>query len=883
MACGRWGAFLFETGNPGEATAAKHLLCKEEGIAMARKYKIGDGSTLFDPSDDPFPPFPSEALLHLPPTLPSRAAEQAQPQLPTEIPPAQVQSPLLTVQSEAAADASSLALQLTPALTLADDDFCPRTITFTIPGGSGNPGVQVTAVEDPDHPGSIHFTVDVLGNGDLRGLFFDLFDDAKLNGLAVTDEGGNPVPLITNFQHQANSVINLGQGVNMNGAASPFDVGIRWGTPGPNPDFINFPVDFFLSNSAHNLTLDDIAHQEFGARLTEVGGQDAKITTIAPAAPDAVNDDVPPLSIFEDGASGFDNPSHDPLGKTGLIEVLTNDTDADPNDILTITDTHGAQHGTVQIVDGPDADPLPGDAVFYIPDPDYSGPDSFLYCVSDGNGGQDNATVNLNVEAVADVPDLNVSVALGATINEYLINVTATQTDLDKSEFIDRITWTGVPDGVNITPVGDPNPLNEPDDLAMQFVVTVPLGQDTDFNLNITAVSEEESNHDTEQATVAQQIKFDFNHNETQQTFSTTNQSIWDPSLPGEFNDNRFIGLGEVAPDGSVEPISDSTSLDLGPLGEVGGSYSLALGFQSVLHATLGDLEATLPYNITIDTSYNVTTDSLLIDPTAVLDSSAFFETHGPGGFYHLDFVFLAELSAFYDPPLLDKLEASTGELDLGFNLLSIDSADVTLEIPLPPPPNTVATLTVNWPQVDTNGAPIDADTLHSDGTSPKDIVNLDVDLIALALAVLGISPNPLDLGFVDLLSLNVNGGVDLTQHFDLDSVLKAQDASIKLEDGTLLPFAFNSPLDIIPNASIHDANQDGKIDFSLHLMPDATLQNETALGFHIGADLTLFDMGDVWGGISLGGDLPLGEIPIYTPDPFALGGFNSQDYVFQV
>ena len=494
---------------------------------MARlKFRTDGTIALFDPSDDPFPPFPPfppEALLHLPPTLPSQAADQAQPHLPTEIPPAQTQSHLPAVQSEAAADASSLALELTPALTQAEE-FCPRTITFTIPGGSGNPGVQVTAVEHQVNgvkTGTIDFTVDVLGNADLRGLFFHL-NEAHLNGLMVNGGDG----LITKTVIQANSVLNLGQGAEMNGAASPFDVGIRWGTPGPNPDLINFPVHFTLSNAANNLTLDDIAHQEFGARLTIVGGQDAKITTIAPAAPDAVNDDVPPLSIFEDGASGFDNPSHDPLGKTGLIEVLTNDTDADPNDILTITDTHGAQHGTVQIVDGPDADPLPGDAVFYTPNTDYSGPDSFLYCVSDGHGGQDNATVTLNVEAVADVPDLNVSVALGATINEYLINVTATQTDLDKSEFIDRITWTGVPDGVNITPVGDPNPLNEPDQIVMQFVVTVPLKEDTDFNLDITAFSQEESNFDEEQANFAQQIKFDFDEHNAQQTFSTTNQSI---------------------------------------------------------------------------------------------------------------------------------------------------------------------------------------------------------------------------------------------------------------------------------------------------------------------------------------------------------------------
>ena len=68
-----------------------------------------------------------------------------------------------------------------------------------------------------------------------------------------------------------------------------------------------------------------------------------------------MNDDVPPLSIFEEGAKGFGNPSHDPLGKTGLIEVLTNDTDADLNDTLTITDTHGVQHGTSQL----STDPMP--------------------------------------------------------------------------------------------------------------------------------------------------------------------------------------------------------------------------------------------------------------------------------------------------------------------------------------------------------------------------------------------------------------------------------------------------------------------------------------------------------------------------------------------
>ncbi len=800
---------------------------------MARlKSRIDGTTTLFDPSDDPFAP---EAQLQL-----------------------------AAVQSQATADASSLAAQLTPALT--PDEFCPRTLTFTIPGKNGNPGVQITAVEDN---GSIDFTVDVLGNSDLRGLFFQL-NEAHLKGLVVSGGDG----LITKTVIQANSVINLGQGSEMDGAASPFDVGIRWGTPGPNPDFINFPVHFTLSNAANNLTLDDIAHQEFGAKLSAAGGKDAKITTIAPAAPDAVNDVVPANSIFEDGASGFGDPSHVPLGVTGLIKVLANDTDAD-GDTLTITDTHGAQHGTVQIVDGPDADLLPGDAVFYTPNTDYSGPDSFLYCVSDGNGGQDNATVTLNVEAVADIPDLEVNVVQGDEINVYIVNVTATQTDLDGSEFIDRISATGVPAGVTITPIGDVNPADQPDQIVTQFVVTVPLGQDTDFNLNITAFSQEESNFDEEQAAFAQQIKFDFTHNTTQQTFSTTNQSIWDPSLPAAFNDERFVGIDQ----------SDSGSGSVLGLADVGGSYDLKLGFQSTLHATLGDIEATLPYNITIDTSYNVTTDSLLIDPSAVLDPSAFFETHGPGGSYSLDFVFLAELTAFLHPVIGPNLDITTGPLDFGFNLLDIDSAEFTKTIKLPPEPNDIVTLTLNWPHsvgastLETNGAPVDADTLHSDGTS-VDIVNLDVDVIALALAVLGISPNPLDLGFVDLVELNVNGGVALAQHFDLNSVL---DASLMLEDGTLVPFEFGSPLPIIPNVSSHDTNNSGTVDLGLHLTPDATLHNNTALDFHIGGDISILDFVDPLPTLfTVGADLDLGEITLYDPT-FALGGFNSQDYNFHV
>ena len=135
---------------------------------------------------------------------------------------------------------------------------------------------------------------------------------------------------ITGQQIKANAVIDLGQGVNMQGAAAPFDVGLAFGSPGRGHDLITGPVHFTL-DVTHDLTLDDIAHLQFGARLTSVGD---KITTFAPAAPDA-NDDVG--TTHEDTAV--------------QLFVLANDTDADGTSSLKITEVHQepGSHGTVTI------------------------------------------------------------------------------------------------------------------------------------------------------------------------------------------------------------------------------------------------------------------------------------------------------------------------------------------------------------------------------------------------------------------------------------------------------------------------------------------------------------------------------------------------------
>ena len=64
-------------------------------------------------------------------------------------------------------------------------------------------------------------------------------------------------------------------------------------------------------------------------------------------------------------------------------------------DTLNITSVQGAVHGTVALVDG---------NVVFTPTPNYNGPASFTYTISDGHGGTDTATVTLNVVTRSTTP-----------------------------------------------------------------------------------------------------------------------------------------------------------------------------------------------------------------------------------------------------------------------------------------------------------------------------------------------------------------------------------------------------------------------------------------------------------------------------------------------
>src|SRR5262245_18335242 len=195
-----------------------------------------------------------------------------------------------------------------------DPKLCPRSITFTVPGA---PGVTIH-VEDGEgtKAGSLIFTVTVNNtntlDGNLGGLFFQ-FNDTKLTGLNVTG------PDVAFFQTGDDTVLNLGNGLSMNGAVTTgFDLGIAFSSPS---NHVDITTTTFVISDPVPLSLDDL-HQagetsQVGVRVTAVGAPEGprhaseKLTAFAPFPPTANPD--------------FATTDEDVPVK---INVLANDTDA---------------------------------------------------------------------------------------------------------------------------------------------------------------------------------------------------------------------------------------------------------------------------------------------------------------------------------------------------------------------------------------------------------------------------------------------------------------------------------------------------------------------------------------------------------------------------
>jgi hypothetical protein len=471
-------------------------------------------------------------------------------------------------------------------------------------------------------------------------------------------------------------------------------------------------------------------------------------------------------------------------------------------------------------------------------------------------------------------PTVGVSVLApqpGDPVTETRLQVTASVDDADSgNDYINRIQLGGLPPGAILSGSGLTGGTiatsGHPGTFSTEVDVNTPAGESTNFNLGVTAYSDETSGTGGPtpevSATTNQSIAIDYSTDAQPVTFQATNQSIWDSGTAGIVDDDRFLGINTH--------LSGSTGVD--DIASAGYDLSLKAGFDSDLHLTSGDFSADLPYQIGVDSTYNKTSDALQIDATDTALPGADFTAHGPGGNYELDFdfsLFAKVFGSFFGASTSATIPTIAAKFPI-LKLTALLSHVATIGLP-PGSEDPVAKLSFAWPNVTTTGSG-GPGTISGDGVSNNNLVQANVDLVALALAALGITPNPLDLGFVDIASLNLFAGIDLTQHFDLKEL--GLTPTLTLEDGTVEPFSFGTPL-TIANASSHDTNHDGNVAYTLSLTPDATLHNVTGLGGDAGIELKLLDFETIGAIVDQKMDFQVGSIPIYS-NTFPVA-FNSQ------
>jgi len=164
----------------------------------------------------------------------------------------------------------SLLLPFFMILALAGSSASAATAAATASAFTGDPLSVSIEIDEEIDDGNLVITLEVDDGdiGDLRGFFAHVTDESLLDGLSVSGSR------VTGSVFDANGVINLGRGSNLNGGGSPCpcDLGVEIGDPGIGGGDDYQSVTFTLSHASEDPTLSLFEDQEFGIRATSVGG-----------------------------------------------------------------------------------------------------------------------------------------------------------------------------------------------------------------------------------------------------------------------------------------------------------------------------------------------------------------------------------------------------------------------------------------------------------------------------------------------------------------------------------------------------------------------------------------------------------------------------------
>lgn len=249
---------------------------------------------------------------------------------------------------------------------------------------------------DPDHDvlsvasvgTPLHGTVVINPDGTLKYTPALGFVGPDSFTYTVTDSQGGTSTATVNVNVGAPNLVTpvgtpLPQGAGTDGAAiAPINVATNFSDP--NSD----PLTYFATGLPPGLTLSP-AGQITGTPPNDASAH-GPYTVYVTATDPAGNQVTLPMviTISNPTPAAVDDSATTAVNTPVTLNLVGNDTDPD-HDLLAVTSVTQPAHGTVVInLDG---------TVKYTPATGYSGPDTFIYSVSDGQGGVDIATVTLNV------------------------------------------------------------------------------------------------------------------------------------------------------------------------------------------------------------------------------------------------------------------------------------------------------------------------------------------------------------------------------------------------------------------------------------------------------------------------------------------------------
>ncbi len=606
------------------------------------------------------------------------------------------------------------------------------------------------------------------------------------------------------------------------------------------------------------------------------------------------------------------------------LDVLANDSDIDASDILRLSAVSNPNNGVVSILQSSDIT-TQNDQILYTPNPDFSGEDTFSYTVSDGNGGLVSQTATVQVAAQADAPLVSHQVIAGATATQFTLRVNAQQTDIDGSEFIDRIVLrASAADGSVIdisqyvqNPVWSASQQNG--DVSADFLVNLPAGVDTDLQITATAYSREPSNGEEASSDSALSITATGSSASNRYTFTAEDQSIW--ANGDAFNYNTAFNVG-----GSLDEAADFVTSVIGPIDiRVAGTgatthfstsvrteVDLDLGMQSRFGVTGGEVDAVLSYTTDVTSTLNKTTDVLSIQTQAhnYLPENGFTATTPNISFeqalteFSLDMnfalFFWGYLHIHYTagtsrvvhmPNINDGLRISSPDVGIdlgglfgpdGLSLVRYDGNALHLLEGLYTQSeyagtkednlgNELFSWLLNSHKFNNQSDYVNWGANQVGGSESRAFATITFDLDGI-VAHLRNKPNPVhqELDAVNIGPLNVGAGAEL---LDVDLVLSTayrQDnflqpgrlnGTVIFEDDSEIDFIFGDEINI-SNASAKDINGDGLIDYYFSMKPDARFQTNAFIDLSLRDEVDILSV-NVYGGVDGFGGIGINEGPV--------------------